>query len=75
MSERPEHHGRPRSSRQRYHDFVHDYKKRRLDDPADAPKGDGPAENAAGADEGTPGPASQGLDRAQRRAYLREYIH
>ena len=74
MSERPGHHGRPQSSRQRYRDFVHDYKKRQLDDPADAGRGDGQPENPAGAEEGTPGPAAQEQNRGKRREYLRAYI-
>ena len=69
--------GRPRSSRTRYHDFVQEYKERRLDDSGDragkrpgaeAPDGAGPAEPER----------ADGRKRWWRigggRAYLREYV-
>src|SRR4051812_15260115 len=56
-----------RSSRQRYQRFLEDYKRRRLDDPAQA--GDGLAE--AGKD--SPVADSRGLGQGKRREYLREY--
>ena len=60
-----------RSSRQRYLDFVEDYKRRRLDDKADAGAAGGapPTTEAASPDApGTPG------KKARRRAYAREYM-
>ncbi len=64
----------PRSSRQRYHEFVEDYKHGRLDDAAEAAAGkkavvDAPPDGAAAvATEG------KGILRGKRREYLREYI-
>ncbi|MGH7553434.1 MAG: ABC transporter ATP-binding protein, partial [Longimicrobiales bacterium] len=63
----------PRSSRQRYKLFVEDYKRRRLDEAADA-RGDkrGPEHAKSGDDESAPDSARP--QRARRREYLREYL-
>ncbi|MEP6729940.1 MAG: ABC transporter ATP-binding protein [bacterium] len=64
----------PRSSRQRYREFVEDYAHGRLDDAADAVAGGRPA---AQLQAGPAAPTAQsGKDpkRAKRREYLREYV-
>src|SRR5205814_6004902 len=53
-----------RSSRQRYREFVRDYKERRLDDKTEAAQTNGEV----------PAPAAAPKKRIQRRAYLREYL-
>jgi ATP-binding cassette subfamily B protein/subfamily B ATP-binding cassette protein MsbA len=58
MSEPPEHHARPPSSRRRYRGFVEDYKKRRLDAPALSPAPE-------------PGAQKRNTRRDYLRAYLR----
>jgi ATP-binding cassette, subfamily B, bacterial len=65
---------RPRSSRQRYREFVQDYNHRRLDEQADAAKGDKPAHDPTKANgEATP-PKPNSERRTKRRQYLREYL-
>src|SRR5947209_11302000 len=57
---------RPRTSRDRYHSFVHDYKQRKLDEKAEKAEGQKlPGEPAA-----EPSPDRRG----KRRAYLRDYF-
>ncbi|MBM3981450.1 MAG: ABC transporter ATP-binding protein [Planctomycetes bacterium] len=58
MSDRSERPRRPRSSRARYREFVHDYKQQKLDD------GDKPA----------PVPGADPAARPTRRQYLRAYL-
>ena len=61
----------PSSSRQRYREFVEEYKSGRLDEAVDAAAGKKLlAESAADA----AGPASKGILRGKRREYLREYV-
>ncbi len=74
MNDRPDRLQKPRSSRQRYHGFVQDYKQRRLDDPADAAKDESRRDGAAKADEDTPVLKPQRQGRGKRREYLREYL-
>jgi ATP-binding cassette subfamily B protein len=65
---------RPRSSRQRYLDFVRDYRQKRLDEIADA-DGQKKLESKSGKEgEDQPGPESKRPDKAKRREYLREYV-
>src|SRR5262245_35146224 len=70
----------PRSSRQRYHKFVQDYKERRLDEILDAEKfgGKRAAEDDGDANANEEKPSSLfavlGLRGGKRREYLREYI-
>jgi ATP-binding cassette subfamily B protein/subfamily B ATP-binding cassette protein MsbA len=71
MSHPPEHSGTPRSSRQRYRDFVQDYRHRRLDDVTDAGPGEKRPDDAAKADGGT---SPNGPGRGRRREYLRAYL-
>jgi ATP-binding cassette, subfamily B, bacterial len=70
MSDLPERLERPRSSRQRYRGFVQDYKRRRLDDPADASKDEKPVGDSTNAD----GEAPALKPRGKRREYVREYF-
>jgi ATP-binding cassette, subfamily B, bacterial len=63
----------PRSSRQRYRDFVQDYKQRRLDDAAEAEK-NGQPQGAAAAGNFESAPESPPAQRGKRREYLREYV-
>jgi ATP-binding cassette subfamily B protein/subfamily B ATP-binding cassette protein MsbA len=74
MNDTPERLQRPRSSRQRYRDFVHDYKQRRLDDPPDAGKDGKPLNDTAKADGAPPAPEPWRQRRGKRREYLREYL-
>jgi ATP-binding cassette subfamily B protein/subfamily B ATP-binding cassette protein MsbA len=62
-----------RSSRQRYLEFVRDYKRKRLDEIADS---DGQKRLEAGAKAGDEPPTAESKrpDRAKRREYLREYV-
>jgi ATP-binding cassette, subfamily B, bacterial len=72
MSDRPEYLARPRSSRQRYHGFVQDYKQRRLDEPTDR---DGKQlDDPAKADEDTKAEELEFQRRGKRREYLRTYM-
>src|SRR6266568_2829483 len=64
----------PRSSRQRYRDFVQDYKQRRLDDAAEAEKNGQPTGDSAQAGEDGAAPESLPARRGKRREYLREYV-
>jgi ATP-binding cassette subfamily B protein len=68
MIDRPEHSKRPHSSRQRYRDFVQDYKHRRLDEQADAEKNGKPPDDSAKTDD------PKLKRRGKRREYLREYL-
>jgi ATP-binding cassette subfamily B protein/subfamily B ATP-binding cassette protein MsbA len=73
MGDQPVQLVRPRSSRQRYRGFVEDYTHRRLDDPADAVKGEQPPADSANGD--AVAPADRRRQRsAKRREYLREYL-
>ncbi len=74
MSDQAESHSRPRSSRQRYRDFVQDYKHRRLDDPADSGAGGKASDKPVEPNADKPAVASADLPRGKRRAYLREYL-
>jgi ATP-binding cassette subfamily B protein len=72
MVDSADHLERPRSSRQRYRNFVRDYRQLRLDDAADPVKNEKPAADATTAD---PSAQPSSLRRSKRRAYLREYLH
>jgi ATP-binding cassette subfamily B protein/subfamily B ATP-binding cassette protein MsbA len=74
MSHPPEHPETPRSSRQRYREFVQDYRHRRLDDPADAGANDGKRDDADGGDGTATAPATDAPRRGRRREYLRAYL-
>lgn len=63
---------RPASSKQRYRQFVEDYKHRRLDEIADAAEFKPKAEEPKPAD--TTKPARFPWQRGNRRQYLREYV-
>ncbi len=69
MSDRPESH--PRSSRQRYREFVRDYKLRRLDEPAEA---DTDKERVDASPDAVAEPDSRAKHSRKRREYLREYL-
>ena len=69
MSDQPEPPSRPRSSRQRYREFVEDYRARRLDELADAPGTPRRLQDGEG-DGADVAPAPRG----RRREYLREYL-
>jgi len=69
MSDQPEPPSRPRSSRQRYREFVEDYRARRLDELADAPGTPRRSQDGEG-DGADVAPAPRG----RRREYLREYL-
>jgi ATP-binding cassette subfamily B protein len=56
---------RPKSSRQRYLDFIQDYRHRRLDDEKEGGKADQPPSEK---------PVPPGEKRGKRRAYLRTYF-
>jgi ATP-binding cassette subfamily B protein/subfamily B ATP-binding cassette protein MsbA len=73
MIDQPARLARPRSSRQRYQGFVHDYRQRRLDEKAEAEKNGKPLEVAAKAEEAAAAEA-QPERRGKRREYLREYM-
>jgi ATP-binding cassette subfamily B protein/subfamily B ATP-binding cassette protein MsbA len=75
MNDRPGRAGRTRSSRQRYREFVEDYKRRRLDDPEDAGQLKAPADDPAGAAGGGAAPGANGRGGGTRREYLRAYLH
>ena len=72
MSTRPSSHRR--SSRQRYRDFVRDYRLRRLDAATDASKGRKPDAPAEKSEPETLASAWRNLRGGTRRAYLREYL-
>src|SRR5690349_10114750 len=74
MDDRTDHLAHPRSSRQRFRGFVHDYKRRRLDEPADARKDAKPPDGAANAGEDAAAPDAGQKRRGKRREYLREYL-
>ena len=61
----------PRTSRERYHQFVDEYKRRRLDDATDAR--DGLKTPAASGASSTSDESS--ARRSARRKYIREYLH
>jgi ATP-binding cassette subfamily B protein/subfamily B ATP-binding cassette protein MsbA len=63
----------PRSSRQRYKLFVEDYKRRRLDEAADA-RGNKRGQDSAKAGDDEASPDSARPQRARRHEYLREYL-
>ena len=65
-----------RSSRQRYRDFVQDYRHRRLDDEAGKPKVDKPADQTEPALEGEApsSPAETSWRHGKRRQHVREYL-
>jgi len=65
---------RPRSSHQRYRSFVEDYKRRRLDDAAEAGENRQPLEDPANAAAGLTATQSRNPGRGKRRQYLREYL-
>src|SRR5581483_7428303 len=69
MDDRTDRLAHPRSSRQRFRGFVHDYQRRRLDEPADARKDAKPPDGAASADEAAAPDAKQ-KRRGKRREYL-----
>lgn len=69
MSDRPEQLDLPRSSRQRYRQFVDDYKHRRLDEAEDADK-----KKPQPGESGKTGAEPEPPRRGKRREYLREYI-
>src|SRR6266536_1670423 len=62
-----------RSSRQRYHGFVEDYKNRRLDDATEAGKDQKQLGEPAGTGDATTPPAEP-RDPSKRRERLREYL-
>jgi len=69
MTDRPQTPGRPHSSRQLYREFVEKYKRRQLDDPADAGGGEVRPAEPAGADAAAKPDPGRG-----RRQYLRAYL-
>jgi len=74
MSDLPERLDSPRTSRQRYRRFVQDYKRRRLDDPADASEDEKPSDGLTSADGDAATLKPRGPRRGNRREYLREYL-
>jgi ATP-binding cassette subfamily B protein len=64
-------HRRPPSSKQRYRDFVHNYRERRLDEIVE---GGVKSANAADNGEASAEPKPRRKDRRNRREYLREYF-
>lgn len=64
----------PRSSRQRYRDFVQDYKERRLDDLEESDENQRRSDDPAKAGEAASPPKSKSLLRGKRREYLRDYL-
>jgi ATP-binding cassette subfamily B protein/subfamily B ATP-binding cassette protein MsbA len=62
---------RPRSSRQRYRRFVHDFRLRRLDEVGESKSQSAPGADSVGDGE-VPSPPRR--SRTQRRQYLREYF-
>src|SRR5262249_26037460 len=74
MSDSPERLPENGTSRQRYRNFVQDYKQGRLYNPAAAGKGEQESNGQAGADTGGPAPGPGGRRRGKRRGRLREYL-
>src|SRR5262245_8849322 len=72
MSTRPSSHRR--SSRQRYREFVRDYRLRRLDAKTEASQAQQPDAEAGSAEQATLASAWRSLRGGTRRAYLREYL-
>ncbi|MFI5309766.1 MAG: ABC transporter ATP-binding protein [Gemmatimonadales bacterium] len=75
MNDQPPRRERPRSSRQRYLEFVEDYRHRRLDDATEAR-----SNLKRIADEPAPvtdeqGPEAKRRRRGKRRQFMREYLH
>src|SRR4051794_13569637 len=64
---------RPHSSRRRYHAFVRDYKRGKLDD-AEGTETSERAEGAVAQGEAKPSPDAKPKSRGKRREYLREYL-
>src|SRR5262245_4624990 len=73
MSEQSERHNSPRPSRQRYLDFVQEYRRRRLDAAEATAGGEGPTPPETETDVQTE-TASNESSRGKRREYLRAYI-
>src|SRR6059036_1931850 len=65
---------RPRFSRQRYKQFLEDYKLRRLDDSTDGTGGQASAGDGRAGDEKEARPEKKRPDRGKRREYLRQYL-
>src|SRR5437879_5395478 len=63
-----------RSSRQRYRDFVHDYKQRRLDEALEAGNDDKKPVEPPNAHVEVPAAEPEPPQRGKRREYLREYL-
>jgi ATP-binding cassette subfamily B protein/subfamily B ATP-binding cassette protein MsbA len=74
MGDSPDRFARPRSSRHRYRGFVHDYKHRRLDDPATAGQNGQQLDSAAAANGDATAKPDPQRRRGKRREYLREYL-
>src|SRR4051812_21121901 len=65
----------PRSSRQRYLEFVRAYRERRLDEPDDESEEQRkPEESAAAASDEPEAPAARRLRGKKRRQYVRDYL-
>ncbi|MDB4893058.1 MAG: transporter transrane region, partial [Gemmatimonadetes bacterium] len=64
----------PSSSRQRYREFVEDYKHGRLDDAAEAAAGKKAVVEAPAAGAAAIAAEPKGILRGKRREYLREYV-
>ncbi|HSA57782.1 MAG TPA: ABC transporter ATP-binding protein [Gemmatimonadaceae bacterium] len=67
--------GRTHSSRQRYRQFVDDYRRRRLDDSASAASNGATAGDAPGPVESSPAPTRGRILRGRQRDYARAYLH
>jgi ATP-binding cassette subfamily B protein len=65
---------RPRSSRQRYREFVQDYKHGRLDESAEANQNQKRSDDTAKLSERGSSPATSANAPSKRRQYLREYL-
>jgi len=74
MSDQTNGHGSPRSSRQRYRDFVQDYRKGQLDERGDTNARGDSREDSTAADNDNSGPETSGRELGRRREYLRAYI-
>jgi ATP-binding cassette subfamily B protein/subfamily B ATP-binding cassette protein MsbA len=64
----------PHSSRQRYQEFVQDYKRRRLDEATEAAKNGQPIDGAAKPADESAAPEAPAARQGKRREYLREYV-
>ena len=73
MNDQPKHPKKPRTSRQRYREFVKDYKHRRLDDPAEVDQGAKP-DAPVRTDENAPTAEPEAPGRSTRREYTRAYL-